>query len=416
MKRTVMKSTRVDNNPPMCEICKHSRGCRVDPPMCDYDIVDRDELRNRIFYAVTENTRGEDITYPDDVIKEMNRRFLEIYQGHSYEIYNMNFDHMVCPECNGSGVIIDASGIRPCGECDGIGIKEIPVKKGFFRAYMIFEIPDHEFTDMTIYGIFKTQEEADDVYNDDINLMGNRNIKVDKIFLSNTMDEPSMWQMLNNLVPKGIFKPVLPSITVYDTKTQSIFVSGISWDEFWNDERYAGSLISTNQAYHDLSAMTDGRYIMMTSRAFNEKYQVLRNDFVDTLYEAMFVNLVDGYISFVTYGENDGYHLLSCYINKYFNMAMIRENLLSYIRKYSEDITNTIILGDEAHLLDKITVEFNSVGIKINKSEAVAVAQLSSQCCQDANARLRQYNSVAVYLMEYVVISPEYAIITEESE
>ena len=407
MKRTVKKSTRVDNNYPMCEICKNSRGCRIDPPMCDYDITDREDLKNRIFYAVTMNTKGDKETYPDDVVKEMNSRFMKIYNGKSFEIYNMNFDHEVCQSCDGSGVILNGDGIFPCKRCGGSGIRKIPIKDGFIKAYMLYNTDRSGFRVSEVLSICKTRKIAETICSQFFGSTDYEN-HIGEIFLSKHLDNDKMWSSFYNMFTDS-YNP--NTVTVFDTYKNQVVYAGITWKQFWH-EGYATNLIGASEEYYDLDAMTNGRYIMIPTEEFNKNYQIFDSEFADELYTSELVNIIDNYLEFVTYGP-DAYDLVNNYMSKYVEIRTIRDNLMTHIR--NEDISKTgyVVADTDIIKLDKIIKDFKLIGMNIDRVEAATTVKLVQQLVPDVSQIIDGFNMVAIFLTEYIIISAEYANITD---
>jgi hypothetical protein len=85
--------------------------------------------------------------------------------------------------------------------------------------------------------------------------------------------------------------------------------------------------------------------------------------------------------------------------------------------KYAVTDDPVMIIANNTEILEKIIKDFSYVGITITKNSAANVIKLvESMVKQDVIPTLTNYNAVAVFITEYIMISQEYATITAGSD
>jgi len=355
------------------------------------------------------NTKGDHETYPDEVIKEMNSRFSKIYDGKAFEIYNMNFEHEVCPDCEGSGVVVDADGISSCKKCQGSGIRKIPIRNRFIKAYMVYDSEPGSFEIDNVLGIYKTRDDAETYYS--FMSAGNKDFEkhIAETFISKHLDFDEMWTTLHRLFTsaRGC------EITVIDTYFKKIIYSGISWTQFWHNG-YSEYLVDDIKEYQDLDAMTNGRYIMLPTLKFEKEYEFHDNKFMNELYTSQFSNVVYNYLPYVTYGEEAAYKLITRYMEIYPFIESIRENLVHHVMQGFADSENFIVGDTDMPKLHKLIHDFELIGMHVDMFEGGAIVKKIQSLVPAINPLIDKFSMVAVFLFEYVLISAEYANLTED--
>ncbi len=350
-------ATKLDGEMPMCELCAHAQGCKVNPPNCNHEIASMEVVKDRIFYANTLRTLGDDSTYPDNVFRDMMGKFQKVYSGSRYDIMDMALDHVLCERCSGSGTVIDADGIHPCKECKGRGIKEIPLSNRLFSAYMLFYRQNGE---IFLVDIFKTEgdaQEQQDIYNKPYMKGSGNYYEVGRIVLSKLLDCDEFWN-----------DPMNVPMVVLDTRTNEILYAG--------DNRMHYNALFAVDAWYDLDAMSEGKIVMIPKGEFHKCYQVKNNEFMDRLYSASFISTTNSYMQRYEYKNESKFN---DYLEKSGGISNIRDQIHRCIESIDEvNADNDMIIPNIGRVTAKSVIkrtkeDFALIGLNLTEREVSLV-------------------------------------------
>lgn len=154
-----------------CAVCKNVTNCNIDYPSddipCGYELVDKDEIRNKLFKQFDRCRKifKKDNSRDSRITDHLFQIYSGTFKGTTLDIYDMAIDHKICPFCNGSGTIINDR-IQPCMECRGSGIVDCYVPEGYVVNYISYERTDDPNDSnvhmIQMHGIHNTQEQAED--------------------------------------------------------------------------------------------------------------------------------------------------------------------------------------------------------------------------------------------------------------
>lgn len=257
-----------------------------------------------------------------------------------------------CPKCDGTGVIV-SNDIDICDSCGGPGL---------IKNYML------DVTPVTY--------EIDGRYR---KLMTNKNLLVKNEYV----DFTSVF----------VYFEVETGIIEYAGKIQDIYTS----------------LELPGMYYIDIFLFSDGKYRVMKLDQYNENYVSLPKYRHTKLMTNILSSSVNMYMDNASYDCDD---LVAKYLNKYDTIPKVIENIKSHIDKFEN--TDYNIPKKTMSILSKIKTEFVDIGINLDWQQAMTVYdRISVLVGDDTEKILLSFNSIGVFIIEYIIISAEYDTLSD---
>ena len=343
-----------------CEIC--TENCIDERPHdgCGFTLMDRDSLIKKIFIYTQIPTPRDDQEYIDNLL---NAGFT-LGRINLKDIYLMDLNYSVCKECNGTGSIIGHDSINECDKCNGTGL----IKRNH-KDFTPINFINMEYLGQPII---------------DNNLTANIPIRNKFITIYNgytVIDETRKYVVFNeetNDMISGTYKEIHDKMGL----------------EF----------------YMDIEFISDDKYKVYTEEEFWEYHKIIRTSsnvlLSESIYNRMRSELMTSnlllYSKIATY---DCIEVLDKYVEKYSTIDMIIDNVMSHI----DETENSVVLNDKVTYLDKIIADGKLIGMNLTKLEAAKIMEsVISITGEDFYPKLLAYNTIAVFIVEFICISAEY--------
>lgn len=378
---------RVDKTTPMCELCTKSVGCTCGDAGandCKFEIMNKEDTMKAIFIAnEVSSQEGNDGLYPSPVRKNMMRKFYLHHGGTMYDIVKYGFYHELCNECEGSGVNIGVT-IERCKNCGGKGVIEKPIDSNYNEIWMYYTVENgFAGADVQLLGFSRTEEEA-------------------------TKSAKNVGAKYGSIL---FHKRLGDVVDLFNQDREFVAMSSINHEIItagnWEDiHRYFGIA-----EWQDIETFFDGSIQVMPKNDFNNMYEVNTVAFMSELYVHVISDIMMQYVYSASYKEAP--ELWSKYVGVFDTLTKIHDN----IGKHAATDDPIMVMGDDLELLNKVCNDFRLIGMVINQNAAAnIVRRIQSVVNNNAGviSSLTNFNAVAVFITEYIMISAEYATITED--
>jgi hypothetical protein len=387
-----------------CECCKKSSDCNEEFGKCNFEIASKEEIKRRLFinYMTLKHKHEQ---HEDDAVRSLPvilnalcTAYLDKYKGSAYDIFDMMVDHDVCIECDGAGTLVGAT-IEKCTRCNGTGIEETKIADGYSIIYMVYTYQhllhvtykdlERTFRVITITDTLEKAEQFKEDMHEDIGRDYSNNIGIGRMVVPTKFKE-------YNLNSYG------DEFVLYDTSTRQIFII---------DDWVAIHAAVGVGPYTDIATAFKGRLIVLPCTKFYEQYETVSVNQLDSLYQHTFRDIVHTYLPYDSY--DGATNLFNLYIHKFTTFTDIMENIVSH----TNTDKNYVLDGNKKtiEIVNKIIDDFRLFNVDIDKASAANVIHCVSQLCPDsALVSLSEFNAVAVFLVEYILISAEYDVLTSD--
>lgn len=387
-----------------CAICSKSRNCDIDTDgyghisePCNFEVESRDVVKNKLFQQFD---RKRQIFKRDTRDDELTTNYLfliftDLYKGSGIEIYDMAIDHKVCPFCNGTGFIINDN-IQPCIECNGTGIVTCKIPDGYVVKYVSYEwmtSPNSKQVHMIqMHGIHDTEEQAE----------------MNASMLSNHygMFMNTCRTLISDAIADCDFSTNGTRFIVIEPHSNKIMAVG-NWSQIHVELNVP--------MFCDIEYYTGEKYQCIPIDKFYHDYSVISKPLLDDVRSHAFVDAVFDYLKHASY--KDATNLYISYSRLYPKIDDVRKNLFDNIMN-----STGLIYTDKYGKGFLKVIQYNFLmllGMDISLDAAAVVLSSVNQIVDDVDSVkeiMNEYGAAPVFLIEYVIISPEYANITTESE
>ena len=395
---------------PLCETCGNMSRCSCaeeNMPGCKYRIMGEDELSKRLLIMncikLTNRDKANNL-YPPKIQRDMMNRYWHYYHGTLRDITDRMIDERMCPDCEGTGMQVGAT-IGVCERCNGSGIIDKDVDPNYYVVYIIYE--DSTPFDVEIKYVSRNKTDI----RDRLETMNNSKDAI-AYYEINNWHQYHYGRMLMN---KKLFDD-----DITDKELNELFFGDdtefVAFTSVRNEIVTVGTLEEIQnyfgiKRWQDVEKFFSGTIQVVSKEKFSAKYEIKPMDFMAELYTHALSDFMMFYIYNASYTEAGD--LWSQYVNTYNTLTKIQDNIM----KYAVTDDPVMIIANNTEILEKIIKDFSYVGITITKNSAANVIKLvESMVKQDVIPTLTNYNAVAVFITEYIMISQEYATITAGSD
>lgn len=328
--------------------------------------------------------------------------------------------HRVCPRCDGTGTAVGVT-IEPCDKCKGKLVVETEPPEGYSVIYASFiEVDlkrDCKTIDHGIYADFAwLSADTTPVSKDWIILSDSEDGIYEKLSTLFPYDSEndrrlkSYRQAMPILIANHLLEPyatdnngcrwsmITEDLVLYDMMTSEIMCMGNWWK--------IHSMVMIN-TFSDIEH-TAHRYAVERRSRFLDKYKIVSSSRLDTLYSRIILDALTMYVPHASYGGAK--ETAGMYINTYNSMTAVTENIHKHLPHPGMCFSHDNIMP----ILEKIQADFSLIGIKIGAAEAAGIIKDIAKLTHEDTAIIlvKSNNAVAVWLIEYVIISLEYANIS----
>lgn len=299
-----------------------------------------------------------------------------------YDMYVAKEEYVMCEHCGGSGAIIDADGVHICKHCDGNKLREREHDDDMVAEFIYNE---YGFSYSTIHQDVKRISELDS---------GKKPFYMKKKYIAiNSYGQPIFAHDRKYIVllkEQKVPETIGTYMEIHDAMGIPYFI--------------------------DIEDVTDDKYQVFPEEGFWESFKIvpvietdvtLSKETYDKMREDLFMSNLWLYEPHATYTCTE---LISKYAERFKTVDDVIVNVLSHIDEYE----NSVVKSDKVIYLEKIINDGELIGLELTKLQAAKIMeQIISVTDDQFYPQLMVYNTIIIFIVEYICIYKEFGNLTE---